>query len=90
MKYTGAQGSNPSARGCHKAGDLVLFDTGMYHAGCHAEDPSGLSTREGQRPPRGGGRRELRAFVILGAPRGLGAPHGLGVRECLPPPRGGG
>jgi hypothetical protein len=45
MKYTGAQGSNPSARGCHKAGDLVLFDTGMYHAGCHAEDPSGLSTR---------------------------------------------
>jgi hypothetical protein len=27
-----------------KAGDLVIFDTGMFHAGCAAEDPTGLSS----------------------------------------------
>ena len=39
------------------AGDLVLFDTAMYHAGCAAEDPSGLSSH--------GPDHLLRAIMIL-------------------------
>ena len=39
------------------AGDLVLFDTAMYHAGCPAEDPSGLSSH--------GPDHLLRAIMIL-------------------------
>lgn len=51
-----------------KAGDLVLFHTGMYHAGCAAEDPGGLSNR--------GPTELLRAICILSmAPARLIAPY---------------
>ena len=33
------------------AGDLILFDSSLYHAGCPAEDPTG--TTGGQRLPLG-------------------------------------
>ena len=39
------------------AGDLVMFDTGMFHEGCPAEDPTGMSSH--------GPNHLLRAICIL-------------------------
>jgi hypothetical protein len=33
------------------AGDLILFDTALYHAGCPAEDPSGAGWNPPSPPP---------------------------------------
>jgi hypothetical protein len=62
-----AQGLQPVVLN-NKAGDLVLFDTGMYHAGCHAEDPTGMSN--------GGPAELLRVICILSmAPARLLQPY---------------
>lgn len=37
-----ANGLTPAVSSIH-AGDLVIFDTAMFHGGCSAEDPSGLT-----------------------------------------------
>jgi hypothetical protein len=41
------------------AGDLVIFDTAMFHGGCSAEDPTGATAQQGP-------NELLRAIYILG------------------------
>lgn len=57
-----------------KAGDMVIFDTALYHSGCPSEDPSGTTGH--------GTDHLLRAIFIMGmTPTRLKTPQELHARR---------